>query len=138
MKKPSQFLYAFWDHEGLSLPCIKSFYNGFFVYRLSSFIKKCLFGKDMFQYALEYLESFWITYFNQHKLFLFQSIEGHEPTGQLIGYYDEIVYNFFNKFYNKGYFNDTAIILFSDHGMHLTGPLYLFDSQDFFNSFFLL
>ena len=46
----------------------------------------------MFQYALEYLESFWTTYFNQNKLFLFQSIEGHEPTGQLIGHYDEIVY----------------------------------------------
>ena len=132
-KKPSQLLYAFWDHEGLSLSCIKSFYKGFLVGRLHPVLRKCLFGKDMFQYALEYLESFWTTYFNQHKLFLFQSIEGHEPTGQLIGYYDEIVYNFFNKFYNKEYFNDTAIILFSDHGMHLTGPLYLFDSQDFFN-----
>ena len=32
----------------------------------------------------------------------------------------------------KGYFNNTAIIIFSDHGQHLTGPLYLLDSYDFY------
>ena len=81
--KPSLLSFALWDHEGLSFSCIKSIYKGFLVSKLSSLTRKCLFGRDMFQYALEYLESFWTTYLNQHKLFLFQSLEGHEPTGQL-------------------------------------------------------
>ena len=132
IKNKKQFLYTIWDHEGLSLPCIKSIYKEFLVSRLSTLLKKCFFGKDIFEYALEYLESFWTIYLEQSKLFLFQALEGHEPTGQLIGHFDEILYNFFNKFYKNGYLNDTVIILFSDHGMHLTGPLYLFDSQDFF------
>ena len=35
------------------------------------------------------------------------------------------------KFYNKDYFKNTSLLIFSDHGQHLNGPLYLFDSQDF-------
>ena len=131
-KNPSAYKPAIWDHEGISLACIKSFYYRFLITRLSCLIKKCLFGKDINQYALEYLENFWKVYLNQNKLFLYQTLDGHEPTGELIGYFDITLSTFFNKFYNKGYFKDTAVLLFSDHGQHLNGPLYLFDSQDFF------
>ena len=118
-----------WDHECLSLPCDDIFeYSGIYY----SFVKRCLFGKELNQYTLEYLESFWKVYINQNKLFLFQSNDGHEPTGELIGHFDETLYNFLFKFYKRKYLKDTAIIIFSDHGQHLNGPLYLFDSQDFF------
>ena len=130
-KNPSMLEPAIWDHEGLSLGCIKSIYGRFLISRLTCLIKKCLFGKNLNQQALEYLESFWTTYMNQYKLFLFQTLDGHEPTGELIGYFDEILYNFLNKFNKNGYFKNTAIIIFSDHGMQLNGPLYLMDSQDF-------
>lgn len=123
--------HCIWDHEGLSLGCISTFYERFLITRLSSVIKKCLFGKELNQYALEYLESFWTTYLGQNKMFLYQNLDGHEPTGELIGYFDVTFYNFLNKFYKNGYFKDTAILLFSDHGQHLNGPFYLFDSQDF-------
>lgn len=131
-KNDTKFLHGTWDHEGLSLGCIKGFYDRFLVSRLSSLIKKCLFGKDLNEHSLDYLKSFWEAYIEQYKLFLYQTLDGHEPTGQLIGYFDEILYNFINEFYSKGWLNDTIIILFSDHGQHLSGPLYLFDSQDFF------
>jgi hypothetical protein len=65
-------------------------------------------------------------------MFLYESLEGHEPTGQVIGYFDHILFKYLSKFYEKGYLKHTAIILFSDHGQHLNGPLYLFDSQDFY------
>ena len=94
-------------------------------------IKKCLFGKDLSEYSLEYLKTFWNVYKNQNKLFLYHSIEGHEPTGELIGHYDELYYQFLNDFYSKGFLKDTAIILFSDHGQHLNGPFYIFKSRDF-------
>ena len=129
----SSFNHGIWDHEGLSLGCITAFYDRFLTSRLSSVVKKCLFGKELNQYALDYLDSFWTTYLEQNKMFLFQSVDAHEPTGELIGYFDENFFKFLNKFYINGYFKDTAIILFSDHGQHLSGPFYLLDSQDFYS-----
>lgn len=64
-------------------------------------------------------------------MFIINIIDGHEPTGELIGHFDETLYNFFKNFDLKGYLKYTTLILFSDHGMHINGPLYLFDSQDF-------
>jgi hypothetical protein len=130
-KNNSFYEHGIWDHEGLSLGCISTFYDKFLITRLTSVIKKCLFGKELNQYALEYLESFWTTYLEQNKMFLYQTLDSHEPTGEVIGYFDNSFYHFLNKFYKNGYFKDTAIILFSDHGQHLNGPFYLFDSQDF-------
>ena len=106
-------------------------YDGHLLHIQDSLIRKCLFGKDLNEHAFKYLESFWNEYNDQKKMFLFQTLEGHEPTGQLIGYFDDVLFGFLNNFYNKGYFNNTAIIIFSDHGQHLTGPLYLLDSYDF-------
>jgi hypothetical protein len=34
-------------------------------------------------------------------MFLFESGEGHEPTGQVIGYLDDILYNFFSNYIQK-------------------------------------
>ena len=126
------FNHSIWDHEGSSIGCIKGFYRGIFADKISSLVKRCLFGKDLTEYSLEYLKSFWEAYISQPKMFLFQSIEGHEPTGELIGHYDEIYYNFLNNFYSNALLKDTIILIFSDHGQHLSGPLYLFNSEDFF------
>ena len=130
--KQSSFIHHIFDHEGLSLGCMKPFYDGPLHTLLGSLIKKCLFGKDLNEYALEYLESFWKAYIGQNKMFLYQTLDGHEPTGQVIGYFDNILYKYLNKFYQKGYLQKTAILIFSDHGQHLNGPLYLFNSQDFY------
>ena len=129
--KHKLFEHSQWDHENLSLACLKIIYEGFFINKLTSLIKKCLFGKQIFEYIFEYLESFWRAYKNQNKMFLLQSLEGHEPTGEVIKYIDEIFYKFLNKFYSNGLLKDTAILIFSDHGQHLSGPLYLTKSFDF-------
>ena len=126
------FIHNIFDHEGLSLGCMKPFYDGPMHTLLGSLIKKCLFGKDLNEYALEYLKSFWKAYINQNKMFLYQSLDGHEPSGQAIGHFDKIFYKFLTKFYQRGYLNKAAILIFSDHGQHLNGPLYLFNSQDFY------
>lgn len=128
----SLIIHNIFDHEGLSLGCINPFYDGPLLSPLNSLVKKCLFGKDLNEYAFDYLESFWKAYIDQNKMFLYQSLDGHEPTGQVIGYLDDILYKYLNNFYRNGYLKETAIIIFSDHGQHLNGPLYLFDSQDFY------
>ena len=132
LKNLKAFTHTRFDHEGISLECIRAFFKGVLASMGSSLVQKCLFGKSINQYSLDYLESFWSNYLEQYKMFIINIVDGHEPTGELIGYFDEALYNFFKNFYSKGYFKDTAIILFSDHGMHINGPLYLFDSQDFF------
>jgi hypothetical protein len=131
-RKKNKFNDIKWDHEGISIPCIKGIYYGLFLHKLTSLIKKCLFGKQVIEYALEYLESFFETYFDFKKMFLFESGEGHEPTGQVIGYLDDILYNFFFKLYSKNFASNTSIILFSDHGQHLNGIFYLLKLKDFF------
>ena len=125
------FKHAFWDHENLSLACLNVFYNSIFIRKLNSLITKCLFGKQLFEYSLEYLESFWNAYKSQNKIFLLQSLEGHEPSNQVIGHLDDSLFNFLNKLYSIGLFKDTSIILFSDHGEHLNWPLYLTSSYDY-------
>ena len=127
----SAFDHGTWDHEAMSLAGMKSFYDRLFVSRISTFVPKCLFGEDMNEHIFNYIEAFWATYINEKKMFFYQCLDGHEPTGELIGYLDTRLYNFLNNFYINGYFKDTAFVLFSDHGQHLNGPLYLFDSQDF-------
>ena len=121
-----------WDHEGISIPCIKGIYRSFLIHKLNSLIKKCLFGKQIFEYALEYLESFLKAYFDYNKMFLFESGEGHEPTGQVIGYLDDILYNFFFKLFSEKFSLNTTIILFSDHGQHLNLLLNLFKFKEYF------
>ena len=64
-------------------------------------------------------------------MFLFESGEGHEPTGQIVGYLDDILYNFLNKLLLNNFLSNTTIILFSDHGQHLNGPLYFFKLKDY-------
>ena len=120
-----------WDHDGTAVSCIKGTYRGFFHTYLYSLIKKCMFGKQIIEYAIEYLESFMTTYFDYNKMFLFESGEAHEPTGQIIGYFDDIFFKFLNKLYSQGFFTNTTIVIFADHGQHLNGPLYLFNCEDF-------
>ena len=110
---------------------MRTFYDRFLIIRLTSLLRKCLFGKDINEYSIEYWKQFWTTYLEENKVFLFQTLDGHEPTGEVLGYFDNTLYEFLNDFYSKGYFKDTAIILFSDHGQHLNGPFYLLDSEDF-------
>ena len=71
-----------WDHEGTALSCIRGTYRGLFHTFIFSLIKKCMFGKQIFEYALEYLEIFMTTYFDYNKMFLFESGEGHEQRGK--------------------------------------------------------
>ena len=40
-----------YDHEGTSISCIKGIYKGFFLHKLYCIIRKCLFGKQVFEYA---------------------------------------------------------------------------------------
>ena len=124
--------HAHWDHENLSLACLKALYNSIFINPLNSVITKCLLGRQIFEYSLDYLESFWNCYKNEKKMFLLQILEGHEPTNQVIGHLDDILYKFLIKFYSNSFLKDTVFIIFSDHGEHLNGYLHLTKSREYY------
>ena len=42
------FIHTRFDHEGISLQCIKSFFKGMLASMGSSLVEKCLFGKDLY------------------------------------------------------------------------------------------
>jgi hypothetical protein len=84
--------HSLWDHENLSLGCLKALYKGFFSQKANSLTTKCLFGKQIFEYSLDYLEAFWNSYKKENKMFLLQSYEGHEPTNQVVGHLDDILF----------------------------------------------
>lgn len=86
---------------------------------------------QIFEYSLDYLESFWNSYKSENKMFLLQSLEGHEPTNQVIGHLDDILYKFLIKFYSNSFLKDTVFIIFSDHGEHINGYLHLAKSQEY-------
>ena len=123
--------HSHWDHENLSLACLKVLYKGFFSHKLNSLTAKCLLGKQIFEYSLDYLEAFWNSYKKENKMFLLQSLEGHEPTNQVVGHLDDILFKFLKTFHSNGLLKDTAFIIFSDHGEHLNWPLYLMNALDY-------
>ena len=65
-------------------------------------------------------------------MFLFESGEGHEPTGNAVGYLDDIFYKFLLNLYSKNFYLNTTIIIFSDHGHHLDGLSYFLKLKDYF------
>ena len=109
-----------YDHENIAMFCEPNFSNqespSAIFWGPYSAIRKCLFGKDSFQYLLEYGNQFWNVYQDNRKFLRLSFQDSHEPTGQTIKYLDEYLYNFLNDLYKKQLLKDTAIFILSDHG----------------------
>ena len=112
----------FWDHENFALFCDPNYYDKKFSSSYnrgpSSFTKRIFYGKNAFEYELEYLKQFWEAYKDNRKLFRISFMDAHEDTGEVIKYLDRPLTNFLFDFYLNGYLNDTFIMFISDHGLH--------------------
>jgi len=119
-----------YDHELLALFCDPNYhpkqYTGFFTGPYSAF-RRCLYGKDTFEYVLEYGEKFWKTYPDRPKVLNMEFNDGHESTGEVVGYMDEPLEQFFINLDRQGLLNDTTILFYSDHGQHAHLITYLTD-----------
>ena len=112
--------YIEWDHENVAFLCdgnyfeIKNPYPG----NRGAFSneERCLYGHTVNFYMFNYLKQFWEKYFNNKKYFRIAFNYGHEKTGKVLSYLDEPLYNFLIDFYNKNYFENTAILFVGDHG----------------------
>ena len=95
-------------------------------------LRKCLYGKDTFKYLLEYGNKFWEAYPDNKKFLRIMFQDGHEPTGQVVKYLDEYLYDFLENLYQKKKLENTAIFLLSDHGNSYFNYVYyyIFKSDD--------
>jgi len=125
-----------YDHEMVSLFCDGNFtpMNGSTYPILSgnnSIRKRCLYGKSVLSYSLDYANQFFEKYKDQPKFFKLGLAEGHEGTAEVIKYSDDELLNFIENFEKKGFLDDTIVYIQSDHGLGMPGPYGAFELDDF-------
>ncbi|XP_075262331.1 uncharacterized protein LOC142353975 [Convolutriloba macropyga] len=89
-----------------------------------SMLKRCLYGRPVHEYMMDYAQSFWNVYPHVPKLFMAYISDAHEWTGELVQYMDEALVKFLRSF--QSHLSNTTIFLLSDHGNHLNGIYRLF------------
>ena len=125
-----------YDHENIAMFCDPNFSSDDTPYPIFSgpygILRKCLYGLDTFQYLIEFGNQFWNKYIDNKKYLRLFFQDGHEPTGQVIKYLDESLYNYLNGLYENKLLNDTALFILSDHGNSYFNYIYyyIFRSDD--------
>ena len=123
------------DHENVAMFCDANYYNRDYPYPLLqggfSAIRRCLYGRDTFEYVLEYGQKFWETYKDNKKFLRLGFIDAHERTEEVIKYMDEPLYLFLNNLFKKSLLEKTAIFFVSDHGNGMYGYYREIQADDF-------
>ena len=127
--------YENFDHENIAMFCDPNYYkpeNRFTPYMGPySIRRRCLYGKDTFEYVLEYGEKFWETYLNENKFLRLSFQDAHEGTLEVVKYLDVKLAKFLENFENKKYLDDTAIYIVSDHGNNMIGFYNILQVEDY-------
>jgi len=123
------------DHELISPFCLPEYHertgnpHGNFK-GAYSIRRRCITGRYVHNYVLDYTKQFINTYDGTNPWFFRSSfIEGHEGTAEVLSLMDDDLVDFFDTLTEKT-LNHTAIIIMSDHGLHM-GLSYLFSDQGF-------
>ena len=134
--KNHQLGYDCFDHENIGMFCDPNYSSEDSPYPIFSgpygILRKCLYGKDTFKFLIEYGKKFWEAYPDNKKFLRIMFQDGHEPTGQVVKYLDEYLYNFLEELYQNKKLDDTALFLLSDHGNSYFNYVYyyIFKSDD--------
>lgn len=86
-----------------------------------SIFRKCLYGKDTFEYLLDFGDLFWNNYSEQKKFMQLSFMDAHEITLETIKYLDQPLLDFLEKNEKNFIEKDTTLIFMSDHGLHMNG-----------------
>jgi hypothetical protein len=123
-----------YDHEFSSLFCDPNFtppdnpfpiLNGPYGVR-----RKCLYSKPTLEYAIDYTTQFMNMYKDQPKYFRLGTINGHEGTGEVIKYDDDLLFDFMSNFEKNGFMDETLTVVFSDHSYTMPGFHNIFQTPD--------
>ena len=94
---------------------------------VNSSIKRCMYGKNSFEYILEYGYQFWSKYQNNTRFLRLGFFDGNEKTGEVIKYLDSYLYDYLNKLYKEKLLENTILFIVSGQGNAY---------DDFFNSYY--
>ena len=116
-----------WDHENFVMSCDPNYFqkNEFSVH------ERCLYGKPINEYMINYALQFWEKYAENKKYFRMIFNYGNEPTGNVIKYLDEPLYNMLWGLYNQGKLKNTAVIILSEQGNKNNGLYDILGSAEF-------
>ncbi|KAL4482507.1 hypothetical protein ABPG72_001483 [Tetrahymena utriculariae] len=125
-----------YDHETQSYACDPNYYDPESIFSLTkgpySLVRRCLYGKAMAEYPLEYAKNFWQKYKDSQKVFHLEFLYGHEGSGEVINHLDQYLSQFLNDMSNSGLLKDTTVIMFNDHGLHMQGLFYILKLKSVF------
>jgi hypothetical protein len=93
--------------------------------------RRCMHGKDVHDYQLEYGYKFWETYHDMPKLLRMQFIDAHEGSMNVVKYLDDKLANFLSDMESKGMLDDTLLLFMADHGNNMPGFISMMNSQDY-------
>ena len=128
-------VFSDFDHENVAMFCDANYFNRDSPYPLlqvaNSIIRRCLYGRDTFEYVLEYGEKFWNSYFDNKKFLRLAFMDSHEPTNEIIKYLDEPSTNFLENLFNKKLLEKSAVFFISDHGNGMEPLHSILLSEDF-------
>ena len=93
-----------------------------------SIFKRCMYGRNVHNYALDYVTYFWEAYPDMPKLVELFLSEAHESTSEHVKYVDDDLAKFLLNFRKNNWLKDTTIFLMSDHGSHMHAILRLMPS----------
>jgi hypothetical protein len=135
IEKNSTLNYENFDHENYALFCDPNYFypKNYFspLHGPYSSFKKCLYGKETFEYVFEYGKKFLESYKNEKKYLRLGFIDANEGTLELGKYLDLPLFNFLNDFIKNYFDNKTSIYLLSDHGNSMAGLFYALEFNDF-------
>ena len=94
------------------------FFLFFFILGGFSMLKRCLYGRPVHEYMMDYAQSFWNVYPHVPKLFMAYISDAHEWTGELVQYMDEALVKFLRSF------QVLVIVLFKGSPSRLKLPLF--------------
>ena len=125
-----------YDHENIAMFCDPFYFNykhaeSKNVKGINSSIKSCLYGKNTFEYVLEYGYQFWYKYKNNKRFLRLGFFDGNEKTGEVIKYLDNYLYEFLNKLYKENLLKNTVLFIASGQGNTNTELYNNFYYEDF-------
>lgn len=102
--------------------------------------RRCLYGKDSYEYLFEFGKQFLEKYKDKHKVFRLALIDAHEGTGEVLRYVDDSLSKFLAYLFNKSdgpLSSNSALIFHSDHNFTMPGIYSLFKFSDFMKEMML-
>ena len=115
-----------WDHENYAYLCDPNYKN-----KEKSPYERCLYGKPVSEYMINYATEFWEKYSDNKKYFRMTFNYGNEPTGNVLTYLDQPLYDMINNFYNSGKLKNTAVFFVSEQGNKNNGLYDVLGSAEF-------